>query len=115
MCVSYVCNVPLALGLFEWTCALQNLYTQTEQFVIRLLQRGAVVTTAGPDGNNPLHLAAVRGFVNVGKILLGYGAIIMAKNNKKQIPLQVAIKNSHSDFAVLMVKSMEPSRSGITV
>ena len=83
--------------------------------MIRLLQRGAIVTTAGPDGNTPLHLAAVRGFVNVGKILLGYGAIIMAKNNKKQIPLQVAVKNNHSDFAVLMVKSMEPSRSGITV
>ena len=83
--------------------------------MIRLLQRGAIVTTAGPGGNTPLHLAAERGFVNVGKILLGYGAIIMAKNNKQQIPLQVAVKNSHSDFAVLMVKSTEPSRSGITV
>ena len=46
--------------------------------MIRLLQHGAVVTTAGPDSNTPLHLAAERGFVNIGKILLGYGAIIVA-------------------------------------
>ena len=85
---------------------------QTEQFVIRLLQRGAIVTIAGPDGNTPLHLAAVRGFVNVGRSLLDHDAKTMAKNNEKQIPLQVAIKNNHSDFAVLMSKSMEPSRSG---
>ena len=84
---------------------------QTEQFVIRLLQRGAIVTIAGPDGNTPLHLAAVRGFVNVGRSLLDHDAKTMAKNNEKQIPLQVAIKNNHSDFAVLMTKSMEPSRS----
>ena len=80
--------------------------------MIRLLQRGAIVTTAGPDGNTPLHLAAERGFVNVGKILLGYGAIIMARNSMNKTSLHVAIENHHSDFAVLMVKSMEPSRSG---
>ena len=87
-------------------------YTQTEQFVIRLLQRGAIVTTAGPDGNTPLHLVALRGFVNVGRSLLDHDAKTMAKNNEKQIPLQLAIMNSRSDFAVLMIKSMEPSRSG---
>ena len=78
---------------------------------MRLLRRGAIVTTAGPDGNTPLHLAAERGFVNVGKILLGDGAIIMARNNVNKTSLHLAIENHHSDFAVLMVKSMEPSRS----
>ena len=86
-------------------------YTQTEQFVIRLLQRGAIVTTAGPDGNTPLHLAALRGFVEVGRSLLDHDAKTMAKNNEKQIPLQLAIMNSRNDFAVLMIKTMEPSRS----
>ena len=80
--------------------------------MIRLLKRGAIVTTAGPDGNTPLHLAAERGFVNVGKILLGDGAIIMARNIENETSLHLAIENHHSDFAVLMVKSMEPSRSG---
>ena len=66
--------------------------------------------TAGPDGNTPLHLAALRGFVNVGKCLLDHDAKTMAKNNEKRIPLQLAIMNSHSDFAVLMIKSMEYAR-----
>ena len=87
-------------------------HTQTEQFVIRLLQRGAIVSTAGPDGNTPLHLAALRGFVEVGRSLLDHDAKTMAKNNEKQIPLQLAIMNSRNDFAVLMIKTMEQSRSG---
>ena len=78
--------------------------------MIRLLHRGAIVTTAGPDGNTPLHLAAVRGFVNVGRSLLDHDARTMAKNNEKQIPLHLAIMNSHNEFAVLMVKRMEYAR-----
>ena len=78
--------------------------------MIRLLHRGAIVIIAGPDGNTPLHLAAVRGFVNVGRCLLDHDARTMAKNNEKQTPLHLAVMNSHNEFAVLMVKRMEYTR-----
>ena len=112
-CVSgYISYMFSVWVIGQSTIVLIVVHVQTEQFVIRLLQRGAIVTIAGPDGNTPLHLAAVRGFVNVGRSLLDHDAKTMAKNNEMQIPLQVAIKNNHNDFAVLMTKSMEPSRSG---
>ena len=78
--------------------------------MIRLLQRGARVTTAGPDGNTPLHLAAMKGFVSVGKDLLDHDAKTLARNNDKQTPLHLAIEHGHSEFAVLMVKTMEFGR-----
>jgi len=34
----------------------------------------------------------------------------LARNNNKQTPLHLAIENGHSEFAVLMVKSMELGR-----
>ena len=83
---------------------------QTELFVIRLLQRGASVSTAGRSGNTPLHLAATKGFTNVARKLLERGAIVMAKNNESKTSLELAVEFEHNDFAVLMVKSMEPSR-----
>ena len=82
-------------------------------FVIRLLQRDASVTTAGPDWNTPLHLAAIKGFMNVGTKLVESGAYVAAENKNGENALMLAVLNEHCDFAVLMVKHMEPSRYGL--
>ena len=68
------------------------------------------MATAGPDRNTPLHLAAMKGFTNVGKKLVESGAYVDARNKKGHNPLYLAVKNQHCDFAVLMVKCMEPTR-----
>lgn len=79
-------------------------------FVIRLLQRNATVATAGPDRNTPLHLAALKGFTNVGKKLVESGAFVATENRDGHNPLVLAVQNEHCDFAVLMVKNMESAR-----
>ena len=85
-------------------------YAQAEVFIIRLLQRDASVTTAGPDRNTPLHLAAIKGFVNVGRKLIESGAFVAAENKDRESPLSLAVLNEHCEFAVLMVRNMEAAR-----
>ena len=80
-------------------------------FVTRLLKRNAKVFKPGAaDGNAPLHLAAMKGFTNIAKKLIGNGAYVAARNREGQTPLYLAIKGNHCDFAVLMVHNMEPAR-----
>ena len=68
------------------------------------------MATVGPDRNTPLHLAAIKGFTNVGKKLIESGAYVAAENKHGHNPLYLAVKNQHCDFAVLVVKHMEAVR-----
>ena len=63
--------------------------------------------------NTPLHLAAIKGFTNVGRKLIESGAYIAAENKNGKSPLVLAVENEHCDFAVLMVKNMEAVRYGL--
>ena len=84
-------------------------------FLIRLLDRNAEVVTcvAVSDRNTPLHLAAIKGFTNVGRKLIEKGAYVAVENGDHKNPLALAYENNHYDFAVLIVKSMEAKRSVI--
>ncbi len=84
--------------------------SQTELFVIRLLERGASVTSSGRDGNTALHLSAIKGSTNVARKLLQKGALVMARNREGKTPLEVSVRGEHDEFARVMVKSMEPAR-----
>ncbi len=81
-----------------------------ELFVIRLFERNATVFTAGYDRNTPLHLAALKGFTNVGKKFIQEGAFIHAKNADGKTPLEVSISHEHNDFSVMLIKTMQPGR-----
>ena len=74
------------------------------------MQREARVTTAGPDRNTPLHLAAIKGFTNVGVKLVESGAFVAAENKDGYNALALAVMNDHCDFAILMVKNMDGAR-----
>ncbi len=76
----------------------------------RLLKRNANVDKPGADRNAPLHLAAMKGFTNVAKKLVGNGAYVAARNRDGHNPLYLAIKEDHCDIAVLMVHNMDPAR-----
>ncbi len=88
-----------------------------------LIQKGAKVTTIDEEGNTPLHLAARRGFPDVAKELLRWGADPHIENMKDKTPLEIAIlqaltrEESTQDFihnfnalAVLMCKEMHPAK-----
>ena len=68
------------------------------------------MTTSGRGRNTPLHLAAIKGFTNVGRKLLKKEALVMARNGEGKTPLELAVENKHNEYARLMVKSMEPER-----
>jgi len=95
------------------------LLLQITSYVIEFLHRGAAASTVGEDGNTPLHLAATRGFTDVAKALLSHDADVEACNDEDCTPLELAIHHGlqdfsksedHSDFAVLMVKKMQPHK-----
>ena len=77
----------------------------------RLLKRGAKVTAADRDTwNTPLHLAAIKGFTCVAKLLIENEARVMVRNKDSRTPLELAVLEEHCEFATLMVKSMQPAR-----
>lgn len=69
------------------------------------------MATAGRDKNTPLHLAAIKGFTNVGRKLIENGAYVAAENKNGLNPLALAIQYEHCEFALLMVTNMEAARS----
>ena len=87
--------------------------------MIEFLHRGAAANTVDENGNTPLHLAATRGFTNVAKALLSHDADVEACNDHDYTPLELAIQHGlqdysknedYSDFAILMVKKMQPHK-----
>ena len=95
------------------------LLLQITSYVIEFLHRGAAANTVDENGNTPLHLAATRGFTDVAKALLSHDADVEACNDQDYTPLELAIQHGlqdyskdedHSDFAILMVKKMQPHK-----
>lgn len=66
--------------------------------------------TAGYDRNTPLHLAALKGFANIGKKFIHEGAFVHAKNADGMTPLELSIACKHNEFSVMMIKAMQPGR-----
>ncbi|GIY72668.1 transient receptor potential cation channel subfamily A member 1 homolog [Caerostris darwini] len=54
--------------------------------------------------NSPLHIAALKGFLEVSEVLLNCGAEIERKNEHEQTPLHLAAKNGHVDIVQLLIK-----------
>ncbi|XP_064402133.1 uncharacterized protein LOC135347927 [Halichondria panicea] len=95
-------------------------------YVTELIQKGAKVMATDEDGDTPLHLAARRGFPDVAKELLRWGADPHTENNDEKVPLEIAIvqalgvqstmQNSidsvddYNAFAVLMCREMKPAK-----
>ncbi len=91
-----------------------------------LIQKGAKVTATDDDGNTPLHLAARRGFPDVGKELIRWGADPHTTNKDVEVPLEISICQALSEmqstslavddiddfnnFAVLMCQTMKPEK-----
>ena len=82
---------------------------QTDIFVTKLLDRGADVKVSRRDGTTPLHLAAMKGFVTIGKKLIEHQAPVTAVTREGKTPLHLALEKTHGPFATLMVKNTDPA------
>ena len=93
---------------------------QITWFLTEFLQRGANIATSDKNGNTALHLAANRGFTEVAKELLRWGADPHRKGKNGEIPMEIAINlalsaneenaEDYNNFAATIIQEMEPAR-----
>ena len=84
------------------------------------MRRGAKVNCVDNKGDTPLHLSAVRGFVELARELRKWGAEPNVLNFNGHTPMEVAIHlglggagevvGIYNTYAAFMIKEMEPSR-----
>eukprot|EP01111_Echinosteliopsis_oligospora_P014224 TRINITY_DN5310_c0_g1_i1.p1 TRINITY_DN5310_c0_g1~~TRINITY_DN5310_c0_g1_i1.p1 ORF type:complete len:177 (-),score=54.84 TRINITY_DN5310_c0_g1_i1:13-543(-) len=51
-----------------------------------------------------LHYAAEKGMMEIGRMLIQYGAIIDSLDNHCNSPLDIAIENGHEEFAIMLAE-----------
>lgn len=90
-----------------------------------LLIRGAHVDAKDEYGNTPLHLAALMGYPESTKELLGWGADASVVNGNGHLPIELALSRGleaddgrvaqFSKVAKMIIKEMEPARCSIVM
>ena len=77
--------------------------------VIELLEKGASANELSPDGESPLHVAAIRGSARVVSALLAHGAAVDARTppgvQRRMTPLQWASYGGHREMVKLLLRA----------
>lgn len=81
---------------------LDNLEDQTGKVVQWLIRGGANVNQVDVDGNSPLHISAIAGYVNMTKAILDADADPNILNTMKRNPLHYAAAYGHGEVAYLL-------------
>ena len=78
--------------------------TQNHIEVAKLLIKKdpSIIDIPNTNGNGPLHYAAMKGHIEMAKLLLNNGASKHLKNSDDKSPEQVAIDNNHEDIGKLI-------------
>jgi uncharacterized protein len=87
------------LGVTALHAALANRHIDMAE---ELIQRGADVNAAQPQGFRPLHTAAFHGMVDMVRMLLANGADPSAQTNESVTPLDLAVQRGHMGIAELL-------------
>jgi hypothetical protein len=64
-----------------------------------LLAKGADVKRTTDDGKTALHLAAIKGHMEIAKLLVGAGIEVEAQDNSESTAAQLASKNGHNELS----------------
>lgn len=83
--------------------SLQQLLTQMRDLPEFVEVTEVNVNSAGNFGNPPLHIAAIRGDVEAGELLLEAGADLNARGEHGYTALHQAVEQGHSGFAALLI------------
>ncbi|MGL9718325.1 MAG: ankyrin repeat domain-containing protein [Wolbachia sp.] len=67
------------------------------------MREGANINVKNEDGNTPLHFTAMKGKVDIAKILLKHNADVNAKNNEGKTALDCAANNNHQELVELLL------------
>jgi ankyrin repeat protein len=67
-----------------------------------VIAAGSIVNGIGPNGNRPLHLAAVAGDKSIVQLLIDKGADVRARNTFNNAPSDTALSCGHDDIADLL-------------
>lgn len=71
----------------------------------RLIEAGADISAAIPDGSEPLHLAAMEGHKDVVSLLIKAGASVNALDAEGRTPLHWAIFGGHTESAATLIEA----------
>ena len=110
----------LIRAFLGWIVSVYLILLQIILFVIELLRRGAKVNCTNARGDMPLHLSAMRGFVELARELRKWGAEPNVCNSNGHTPMEMAIHQGlggaedvvemYNVFATFIIKEIEPSR-----
>ncbi len=70
---------------------------------------------AKSSGRTPLHIAAMKGYISIAELLLGYGAQLDAKDNEGHTEEEIAIEHEEMEMAVYLQNYnnlTKPARNG---
>ena len=94
-----------------WTPLHAAIYNDHPDTALLLVKRGANTETRSSQDQTPLYMASSRGFAEVVRLLIDYGADVDANcddrrgsNHVRWTPLLVAIYNDYSDIALLLLE-----------
>ena len=73
-----------------WTPLITSSYSCRTEVVRYLLEQGANRDKAANDGMTSLHLAALKGNIEIAKLLMLYGADLNARTNAGRLPIDFA-------------------------
>ncbi|RMJ17772.1 hypothetical protein CDV36_002555 [Fusarium kuroshium] len=100
-------------GTDQFTALCYAVYNDHQEATELLLDNGADCHVQARGSNNLLHLAAMEGWVSIGRLLLKLRISMTAKNTKGQTPLDIAKRRGHQDFvALLRIRMAESQEEG---